>query len=241
MLSTAIDTPSAQSKRYDEAMPKLLPKSSPARRSGSVALSRGGGSRLVLATVALLAAWAPASAQSIADGMLLVASPMLEDPNFSRTVVLVLRHDGNGTLGVVVNRPTTLEPAVVFPELATGVGAYTGRLYRGGPVSPARVLFLVRGLAAATVQGPEILDKVFLSADPESLADVTRLANGTDDLRVYAGHAEWVPGQLESEIAAGGWRPMPGTAELVFHAEPGRLWAELAARGDEVVAATDNR
>jgi putative transcriptional regulator len=191
---------------------------------------------VLAAAIALLSATPPAHAQGVADGMLLIASAGIKDPNFSRTVVLVLRHDDNGTIGVVVNRPTTLEPAVVFPELATGVGTYTGTLYRGGPVSPARLLFLVRGLAAATVQGPEIIDKVFLSADPESLADVTRLANGTEDLRMYAGHAEWVPGQLESEMAAGGWHALPGSAELVFHADPSRLWAELATRGDEVVA-----
>jgi len=196
---------------------------------------------LALAAIGLLSATPAAVAQSVTGGTLLIASAGIKDPNFSRTVVLVLRHDDNGTIGVVVNRPTTLEPAVVFPEFAAGVGAYTGTLYRGGPVSPARLLFLVRGLAAATVQEPEIVDKVFLSADPESLADVTRLAAGTDDLRMYAGHAEWVPGQLDSEIAAGGWHTLPGSAEIVFHTDPGRLWAELATRGDEVVAAAGHR
>ena len=196
---------------------------------------------LALAAVGWLAATAPALAQNVTNGTLLIASAGIKDPNFSRTVVLVLRHDNNGTIGVVVNRPTTLEPAVVFPELAAGVGAYTGTLYRGGPVSPTRLLFLVRGLAAATVQGPEIVDKVFLSADPESLADVTRLANGTGDLRMYAGHAEWLPGQLDSEMAAGGWHTLPGSAEIVFHTDPGRLWAELATRGDEVVADAGHR
>lgn len=216
-------------------MPKSLPCSLAGRRT--LARCRW----LALAAVGLLSATLPAVAQSVTEGTLLIASAGIKDPNFSRTVVLVLRHDDNGTIGVVVNRPTTLEPAVVFPELAAGVGAYTGTLYRGGPVSPARLLFLVRGLAAATVQGPEIVDKVFLSADPESLADVTRLANGTGDLRMYAGHAEWVPGQLASEIAAGGWRTLPGSAETVFHTDPSRLWSELATRGDEVIADAGRR
>jgi putative transcriptional regulator len=98
----------------------------------------------------------------------------------------------------------------------------------------------VRGLAAATVNGPEILDKVFLSIDDASLPDMARLAGGTDDLRLYAGHAAWVPGQLQSEINAGGWQLLPGTAELVFHTDPGSLWKELEGRGgsnDNVVAA----
>jgi len=213
-------------------MPKLQPNPRRLSYTGPLTFARRG----LLVAVALLAATSTVGAQDITDGMLLIASAGIKDPNFSRTVVLVLRHDDNGTIGVVVNRPTTLAPAIVFPELTAGVGAYTGTLYRGGPVSPGRLLFLVRGLAAATVQGPEVVDKVFLSADPESLGDVTRLAAGTDDLRMYAGHAEWVPGQLDGEIAGGGWHTLPGSAELVFHTDPGRLWAELSTRGDEVVA-----
>jgi putative transcriptional regulator len=182
----------------------------------------------------------PLAAQSIANGTLLVASPELADPNFARAVVLVLRHDDNGTLGVVVNRPTNLVPAQVFPELAAGVGSYEGRLFRGGPISPTQLLVLVRGLAAATVSGPEVLDKVFLSIDPESLPDMTRFAAGADELRLYAGHAAWVPGQLETEIGAGGWQVLPGTAELVFHTDPNSLWTELEGRasgGADVLAA----
>jgi putative transcriptional regulator len=210
----------------------------PAHRSARHATALGPG-WLTVAGLVLLAAATPAAAQRAADGMLLIAAPTIEDPNFDRTVVLVLRHDDNGTLGVIVNRPTTLDPATVFPELAPGIDGYAGTLYRGGPVSPARVLFLVRGLAAATVEGPEVVEKVFLSGDPESLTDIVRFATGTDELRIFAGHAEWVPGQLDSEIAAGGWRTIPASAELVFHADAPRLWAELANRGDEVVAGVD--
>lgn len=182
----------------------------------------------------------PSLAQSIANGTLLVASPELADPNFARTVVLVLRHDDDGTIGIIVNRPTNLVPATVFPELAAGIGGYTGRLFRGGPIAATRVLYLVRGLAAATVNGPEVLDKVFLSIDDESLPDMTRLADGVNDLRLFAGHAAWVRGQLQNEVNAGGWQVLAGSAELVFHADPGSLWSELEGRGSggaNVVAA----
>lgn len=180
------------------------------------------------------------SAQSIANGTLLVASPELADPNFARTVVLVLRHDDDGTIGIIVNRPTNLVPATIFPELAPGIGGYTGHLFRGGPIAATRVLYLVRGLAAATVNGPEVLDKVFLSIDDESLPDMTRLADGINDLRLFAGHAAWVRGQLQNEVSAGGWQVLTGTAELVFHVDPGSLWSELEGRGSggaNVVAA----
>jgi putative transcriptional regulator len=199
-----------------------------------------GGSRgvgLIALAVWLLAIAAPSAAEDVTDGALLVASPDLHDPNFSHSVVLVLRTDANGTIGVILNRPTTLEPAKTFPELAANIGAYTGKLFRGGPVAPTRLLFLVRGLAAATVQGPEVVAKVFLSGDPDSLPDIVRLADGANELRMYAGHAEWVPGQLDREIAAGGWQTVPGTAELVFDTNPAALWAELIKRKDAVVAA----
>lgn len=187
----------------------------------------------MLALLAIVAAGftAPLAAQSVGNGTLLVASPGLTDPNFARAVILVLRNDDNGTLGVVLNRPTNLELGAAFPELAAGVGAYEGRLFRGGPISPTQPLVLVRGLAAATIATPEILDKVFLTIDLDALPDMVRLADGTNDLRIYAGHAAWGPGQLDAELRAGGWQVVPGTADLVFHADPGGLWTELEGRG----------
>jgi putative transcriptional regulator len=192
------------------------------------------------AVVLVFGSAAPAAAQSLATGSLLVASPELSDPMFARSVVLVLRHDDQGTLGVVLNRPTNLVPATIFPELGAGIGSYEGHLFRGGPIAPTRLLYIVRGLAAATVNGPEVVEKVFLSIDDASLPDMTRLADGTNDLRLYAGHAAWVPGQLQSEINAGGWEVLPATPEIVFHSDPGRLWTELEGRGTsgrDVVAA----
>jgi len=174
---------------------------------------------------------APLGAQTIANGSLLIASPELSDANFTRAVVLVLRHGDDGTVGVMLNRPTNLVPAEIFPELKDSVGSYAGSLFRGGPIAPTRLVYLVRGLAAANVSGPEVLDKVFLSVDDASLPDMVRLADGTNDLRLYAGHVAWVPGQLQSEIAAGGWQVLRATPELVFHADPGSLWMELEGRG----------
>jgi putative transcriptional regulator len=193
------------------------------------------GARALLAAVAVAVALG-AHAQQVVGGTFLVASPEMTDPNFSRSVVLVLRKDDNGTIGIVINRITSLLPAKVFPELAGGLGNYTGTLYRGGPVAPTRVLFLVRGLAAATVQGPEILDKVFLSGDQDSLGELTRLADGANDLRIYAGHAEWTAGQLETEIKRGGWTVVPATADLVFAEKPQGLWEQLSKRGEGVTA-----
>ncbi len=151
--------------------------------------------------------------------------------------MLVLRHDDNGAIGVVINRVTSLAPSKVFPELATTLGTYTGKLYRGGPLAPSRLLYLVRGLAAATVNGPEIIDKVFLAADPDSLPQILRLATGPDEFRMFAGHAEWMAGQLESEVKHGAWRVVPATADVVFSDQPTKLWETLSTRADQVTAA----
>jgi putative transcriptional regulator len=221
------ETPAASRNRYDAAMLESAAKG-PARTRRTAWLA--------VCALVLLGGAGAAPAASVADGTLLIASPELEDPNFAHTVVLVLRNDTNGTIGVILNRPTTLVPSKIFPELAAGVGSYTGKLFRGGPIASARLLFLVRGLAAATVQGPEVVEKVFLAGDPETLPDIVRLADGAKELRMYAGHAEWMPGQLDREIAAGGWKTQPATAEIVFHAKPTALWDELTTRSGETVA-----
>ena len=190
----------------------------------------------ILVAVAALAIGAFAGAQELGNGSLLIASPELADPNFSHSVVLLLRRDDNGAIGVVINRVTSLAPAKVFPDLANTLGNYAGKLYRGGPLAPSRLLFLVRGLAAATVNGPEIVDKVFLAADPDSLPEILRLATGPDEFRMFAGHAEWTAGQLESEVKHGAWRVVPASADIVFSDKPTKLWEQLATRGDQVTA-----
>jgi putative transcriptional regulator len=228
-MQSAVETPAAGRNRYDAAM------ISQAAIRRDIHRSRAGWRALLgAAALALSLFTGTLCAQELGDGVLLIAGPNLADPNFSHTVVLVLQHGESGTIGVVLNRVTTLVPAKVFPEIEAGLGGYTGTLYRGGPVGPTRLVFLVRGLAAATVQGPEIVDKVFLSGDPDSLGTITRLAKSPDELRMYAGHAEWTAGQLEGEIQKGDWHIVASTAELVF-ADPRKLWEQLSTRGDEVV------
>ena len=220
-------------------MPTLHAATPTARDDASTNVRAG--SRLAIACRALvafaaLAIGALAGAQEIGSGSLLVSSPELADPNFSHSVVLVLRHDDNGAIGVVINRVTSLAPAKVFPELADTLGNYQGKLYRGGPLAPSRMLFLVRGLAAATVNGPEILDTVFLAAHPDSLPEILRLTTGPDEFRMFAGHAEWMTGQLESEVKHGAWRIVPASADVVFSDKPTKLWEQLSTRADQVIA-----
>ena len=146
-----------------------------------------------------------------------------------------------GTIGVVLNRPTNLVPATIFPELAQGIGSYAGAsLSRRADRADAAAV-LVRGLAAATVNGPEVLDKVFLSIDDASLPDMVRLADGTDELRLYAGHAAWVARPAASgdqcrrlAIAA---RLRRSSCSTPIPAVSGRSSKAAGANGVNVVAA----
>jgi putative transcriptional regulator len=179
----------------------------------------------------------------IAVGRLLVATPQLEDPNFRRGVVLVVEHDEvEGTLGVVLNRPTEVPVDRVLPpwaELATGPSV----VFQGGPVA------LDSALALARVPGEdEPLGWRALDGDTDvgrvGLVDLDAppglIAAEVIQLRVFAGYAGWGAGQLQSEIEEGAWYVVPGEAGDVFAGDPERLWQAVLRRqsGDLAFVAT---
>ncbi len=163
-------------------------------------------------------------------GRLLVAAPALTDPNFDRTVVLLLDHDESGSLGVVINRPTELDVGEVLAGWRAHV---TGDpvVHAGGPVAPDSAL----GLAALPgpvdgeepagfrrVTGPVGL--IDLDADPGDLGP--RLSA----LRIFAGYAGWGPGQLDAELAQDAWIVVDGLPQDAFVADPSDLWRVVLRR-----------
>lgn len=179
--------------------------------------------RLALSILACLAT-ADALAQTPSGGMLLVATPQLRDPRFAETVVLILNHGREGAIGVVVNRPTWVEPEALFPEVDF-FRRYRGVVWFGGPVARTSALFLVRD--GDVVEGEPIVDDIHITADIDEVRE--NLPYRTDDrrLRVYAGYAGWGPGQLDSEISAGDWQLIPASSDLIFTPEPASLWREV--------------
>jgi putative transcriptional regulator len=158
-------------------------------------------------------------------GQLLVAAPSLDDPNFSRAVILVAHHDEEGAMGVVLNRPSDHVVGDAVPELADVVGDDEA-IFVGGPVQPDGVMVLAEfedpEAAARPVLGG--LGFVGLGSSGEHVADTTRRA------RAFAGHAGWGPGQLEDELEEEAWilaALEPGDA---FTLEPGALWSEVLTR-----------
>ena len=145
------------------------------------------------------------------------------DPNFRRTVVLIGEHDEEGAVGVVLNRPSEVQVADAVPELAPFTGA-EGRMFLGGPVRPTDAVVVAEFERLEQVRVGAFGTIGFLvGEDPEALAGILRA-------RVFAGHAGWGPGQLESEIGEDSWILDPARPEDVFTEDPEGLWSRVLRR-----------
>ena len=155
------------------------------------------------------------------QGQLLIASPQLLDPNFVKTVVLLIQHSDQGALGVVLNRPTSKKVKELWKEVGNAPCKSEAPVCLGGPVSgPLMALHTNQFLAEM-----EILPGVFFAARREHLDSL--VLQQDDPLKIFFGHAGWGPGQLDNEIQVGGWLTTPASAELVFyHGED--LWEKVS-------------
>ncbi len=166
----------------------------------------------------------------VEPGSALVAAPALRDPNFCRTVVLVIDHRVSGTLGVVLNRPSDVPVREVLP-LWGPHATVPQALYVGGPMEQRAALCvaaLPAGLDAAHTTGVikvrGSLALVSLDADPDLVAPRLR------GLRVFAGYAGWDQGQLAAEMERGDWVVVPALPDDVL-APPGTdLWGRTLRR-----------
>ena len=161
-------------------------------------------------------------------GGLLVATPLLGDPHFSRTVVYVLEHDGGGTVGVVLNRPSHTPVGQVLPDWHEAVSG-PAVVFGGGPVQPdgALCLGLLGNAGAGTPGMREVVDGVStvdLDGDVAVIAPIARR------LRVFAGHAGWAPDQLQAEIDADAWWVVPGSPDDLFSDSPRDMWRAVLRR-----------
>jgi len=170
----------------------------------------------------------------VGQGSLLVATEEIGDPSWAQTVVLVLQHGQNGTWGVAINRPTEVEPQELVPDLAE-LAELDLRVFRGGPVQPTQLLYLVRNPPTDVMRNaPRILENVYASGDLSALPRIVE-AGGVDALRLFAGYVEWAPGQLDRELAEKRWTVTPGSADRIFAPDPALLWLRLRNAGDELL------
>jgi putative transcriptional regulator len=155
-------------------------------------------------------------------GIFLVAAPSMSDPRFSRSVIFLLDHDRDGTIGLIVNRPTDVSLADALPGLE-GIEGRQTKLFFGGPVSVERVMFLTRS-ATPLAQARHVIDDIYGSGNGALLQQLLKRDEAEIKLRLYLGYAGWGPGQLDRELVEGAWRLFQVDSATVFHTRPESLW-----------------
>ncbi|MDX1593450.1 MAG: YqgE/AlgH family protein [Gammaproteobacteria bacterium] len=188
--------------------------------------------RGLLCALGLLLA-AGATPAAIADpgparGTFLLATAQVTHPMWHRTVILLLEHGSDGTLGVILNRPLPLTASELVPELP-GLRPRELRVYLGGPVARHGLLWLLRSPRLPEGAG-EVVDGVGYGGDPQLL--IERLLGGGEELevRLFLGHAGWAQGQLQAEIERGDWRVLPADAGSIFDLDSDTQWESLMDR-----------
>jgi putative transcriptional regulator len=158
-------------------------------------------------------------------GQLLIAGPGLLDPNFWRTVVLVVEHSEEGALGLVLNRPSETTVADASSELDELVNAEE-LLFIGGPVQPSAVIVLAR------FEDPS--DAALMAFDDVGVVGAgsshEELGAGVLESRAFVGHAGWGPGQLDDELERDDWILEPARLEDAFSTEARELWPAVLTR-----------
>ncbi|HEX8769136.1 MAG TPA: YqgE/AlgH family protein [Acidimicrobiales bacterium] len=168
-------------------------------------------------------------------GRLVVAAPVMQDPNFDHTVVLVLEHGGEGALGIVLNRPTEADIFEALPRWES-LAAEPTVIFEGGPVAPTAAICLARAGVPGYLEGPDPgadvgwkplfggLGTVDLERDPVDVGAPV------EKVRVFAGYAGWGPGQLDAEIDEGAWFVLDALPGDALSSDPATLWEAVLRR-----------
>jgi putative transcriptional regulator len=185
---------------------------------------------LVALALCLEASVRLAEAQSLrsADlgaGKLLVASRDLPDPNFSKSVVLLVQYDEDGVVGLILNRRSKVAISRVLDELP-GAKNRTDPVYAGGPVGRTEVLALLRSRRPPG-DAKRVFADVFLVSSKEALEKTFAAATDSSTVHVYLGYSGWTEPQLENEMDLGAWYVFQGSAATVFDSDPDSLWPRL--------------
>jgi len=155
---------------------------------------------------------------AVTQGCLLVASPGLLDPNFARAVVMVITHDGEGSFGLVLNRPLGHTLVDVLPDVVAAAARIP--VLQGGPVQTDMLQFVCRSESSGRVLLPGL-------AVGAALNELLEAHPAGDGVRAYLGYAGWGAGQLEHETAEGSWIVAPARVEHVFDVPADQLWATV--------------
>ena len=184
----------------------------------------------MLLVVGALPRATPADDAKPLTAILITARGELRDPFFANSVVLVMNNLGPAPLGVVINRPTPLPVARLFPGLKR-LAPLRDRVYFGGPVELESVWFLFRA-GKPPEQAVRACNGVYLSASRELLLRLLERDKPMEGLRIFIGHAGWGPGQLEAEIARGDWTLARAEPQTIFGNRSEHPWPAPQPPGD---------
>ncbi|MEJ2696265.1 MAG: YqgE/AlgH family protein [Candidatus Sulfobium sp.] len=166
--------------------------------------------------------------EGLSPGKLLVASRSIGDPRFRETVILLVRYDSNGAMGLILNLPTGITLSSALPKISE-LRKSNDKVFIGGPVGSDQLFLLIR-----TDKAPEgsfrVFKKTYLSTSVKTLKRMAVARKKGERFRAFAGYAGWSRGQLQREVAAGSWHVMEAGEKLIFDKEPSALWQELISR-----------
>lgn len=166
-------------------------------------------------------------------GRLLVATPAIASGPFLRSVVLLLDHDEDGALGVILNHPLDADVADVLPAWGRAVNA-PDCLFEGGPVATDSALAVgVRAVADARSAPPQGWRPMAGRVGLVDLDGPLPAEGSLRGLRVFAGYAGWGPGQLEDELTEGSWLVVEGRDDDLLSPVPETLWRDVLLRQDD--------
>jgi len=168
------------------------------------------------------------NANDLAAGKLLVASRNLGDPNFTKTVVLLVHYDAKGVVGLILNRRTDIPLSRVLEDLKAAKDR-SDPVYLGGPVEIPQVSALFQ--SPAKVEGAEhVLGGIYLISAKTLFEQTLAAQPGPGIFHVYLGYAGWTMDQLRNEVALGAWFIFPADASSVFNPDPDSLWLQMIRR-----------
>lgn len=158
--------------------------------------------------------------------LLLVASPEMSDPVFEETVILMLPPTEMPLVaGVVINKPTTITFGQLFPH-SSQIKNEQQTVYFGGPVDLNSPAALIRASRAPGGMN-HLFENVYMSSDTSSIRKILERSESDKDFRLLFGRAQWSVDQLHSELLEGAWTIAAATPEIVFSAEPAKIWQTL--------------
>jgi len=173
------------------------------------------------------------------SGMFLVAKRALDDSHFGQSVVYLVEHGKDGTLGLIVNRSSDVSLSEAVPDIENKL-ATAHALFYGGPVGLPMILMLVRSESAMEGMA-HVVDDVYISSDRRVLDEVLAAKKPDSELRFYIGHSSWAAGQLDSELLRGDWHIVTADTDAIFSSETDSLWSRLIERLEPTGIQVDNR